>query len=702
MDEAISITYDLNGNMQTKGKQTFSYDIENRLTELEGPAKQSSPRTFDLTLSPGWNFFSLPVIPAQAGIQEVFSSLSFNTDYDQISRYDPDKKDFAHYNNTEYNQFEDLEYGKGYLVYVPDSEGCTLSLQGSAAAETISNELLSGWNLIGVPHIQETSVAEALNNLEEGVDYDRIVRYNKETKLFENLSTSDLLNPGEAYYLHCLKNTTWNIQPNEKQITEFAYDGDGGRVRKSLSLRGGEADEAISTTTYIGSLYEVNSDGTTRNHIFAGSNRIATISSSQGDEAISYYHQDHLGSSSVITDQDGQLVQHLEYLPFGKTQVSTGTDTVSHKFTGKELDASTGLYYYGARYYDPEIGRFITPDTIVQAPYNPQTLNRYSYCNNNPINYVDPTGHGWWKKFWRKVSGFVAAAVGTIVGIVTANPILGIAAYSAISASGQSGSFGKNFGINFASGMVGWGIGAGIAAKFAGGFLAGLAGSALGGAGAGAVTSAMLGGDVGRGALAGLAGGAIGYVGGRVWPLGADAVAGGVSSVIMGGKFGEGAIEGAYNNAARTVGGILAPMSRFSPENTQAGDIAYFKANSPQGLAIALLEGGPFSHVGTITEGGETGQLASTTFGGDSGYKRSSDYKGRGSYVSTRYRGNQSVINAAKALANTTPKIKYGFFPGQKVCSTITAAGLNKAGYAGWYGIGPNSQLNIIRMYGED
>ncbi len=53
---------------------------------------------------------------------------------------------------------------------------------------------------------------------------------------------------------------------------------------------------------------------------------------------------------------------------------------------------------HGARYYDPVLGRFITPDTIVQAPYDPQSLNRYAYCRNNPVKYVDPTGHSWWTK----------------------------------------------------------------------------------------------------------------------------------------------------------------------------------------------------------------------------------------------------------------------------------------------------------------
>jgi RHS repeat-associated protein len=71
---------------------------------------------------------------------------------------------------------------------------------------------------------------------------------------------------------------------------------------------------------------------------------------------------------------------------------------VAQKFTGQRLDGS-GLYYYNARYYDPDLGRFISPDTIVQDPTNPQNLNRYSYCLNNPLKYTDPSGHGWWSIF---------------------------------------------------------------------------------------------------------------------------------------------------------------------------------------------------------------------------------------------------------------------------------------------------------------
>ena len=106
---------------------------------------------------------------------------------------------------------------------------------------------------------------------------------------------------------------------------------------------------------------------------------------------ITYIHQDSLGSTSLVTDSNGaQVGTTMKYLPFGLTQ--TGSVNTTKEFTGQRLD-STGLYYYNARYYDPQIGRFISADTVVQNPANPQTLNRYSYCINNPLKYIDPSGH---------------------------------------------------------------------------------------------------------------------------------------------------------------------------------------------------------------------------------------------------------------------------------------------------------------------
>jgi len=86
-------------------------------------------------------------------------------------------------------------------------------------------------------------------------------------------------------------------------------------------------------------------------------------------------------------------VAELRYKAWGETRYTYGTTPTTYKFTGQRLDDSTGLYYYGARYYDPALGRFIAPDTIVPEPGNPQALNRYAYVYNNPVRYTDPTGH---------------------------------------------------------------------------------------------------------------------------------------------------------------------------------------------------------------------------------------------------------------------------------------------------------------------
>ncbi len=89
----------------------------------------------------------------------------------------------------------------------------------------------------------------------------------------------------------------------------------------------------------------------------------------------------------------GATVETTEYLPFGHDRDHTGTDVTDYKFTDQEKDTETGLYNYDARMYDPVIGRFISADSIIPDYYDPQNLNRYAYCRNNPLKYVDPNGH---------------------------------------------------------------------------------------------------------------------------------------------------------------------------------------------------------------------------------------------------------------------------------------------------------------------
>ncbi len=162
-------------------------------------------------------------------------------------------------------------------------------------------------------------------------------------------------------------------------VTEFAYDGNGQRVKKS----GPNGD-----TLYIDKLYEVNGSSKVK-YIFAGQKRVAMV----GEKATFYYHQDHLGGTSVVTNEAGVKVEQIYYKPFGETVSDTGSVSVNHKYTGQELDAETGLYNYNARLYNPVIGRFISADTLVPHEDNPQSFNRYAYCDNNPVLKNDPSGH---------------------------------------------------------------------------------------------------------------------------------------------------------------------------------------------------------------------------------------------------------------------------------------------------------------------
>ena len=198
---------------------------------------------------------------------------------------------------------------------------------------------------------------------------------------------------------------TWDVEnrPTIVGTETYVYDGDGNRISKTV---GGV------TTLYINKYYEKNTGtGTVTTSYYLGDKLVAT----REGTTLTYIHQDSLNSTSVVSDSSGAAISSIKYYPFGGTR--SGSVSNEKKFTGQRLDG-TGLYYYGARYYDPTIGRFISADTVVQlstgsdqvstfltvnyislanrsmsSPMNAQSLNRYSYALNNPLRYVDPIGH---------------------------------------------------------------------------------------------------------------------------------------------------------------------------------------------------------------------------------------------------------------------------------------------------------------------
>jgi RHS repeat-associated protein len=187
----------------------------------------------------------------------------------------------------------------------------------------------------------------------------------------------------------------WDEENRIRSITDgghkmtYTYDHAGERGTK----RGPQGE-----TAYVNRYFTVrNRTGATK-HIFVGDERVASkLGKANSYEKDQYfYHADHLGSARFITDRSGELYEHMEYFPSGETWIdeSTNIQRTPYLFSGKELDEETGLYYFGARYYDPRVATFVSVDPAWPAfpSDGGRTLNVYSYALANPLSYVDPDG----------------------------------------------------------------------------------------------------------------------------------------------------------------------------------------------------------------------------------------------------------------------------------------------------------------------
>jgi RHS repeat-associated protein len=127
-------------------------------------------------------------------------------------------------------------------------------------------------------------------------------------------------------------------------------------------------------------------------YYYANGQRVAM----QKEGVVYYLHSDHLGSTSILSDENGQQVadSRVAYLPYGGVRLGdASTLPTDYTFTGQRNEAGLGLMHYGARFYSPRLGRFVSADSIVPQPGEPQALNRYAYAANNPVIYRDPSGH---------------------------------------------------------------------------------------------------------------------------------------------------------------------------------------------------------------------------------------------------------------------------------------------------------------------
>jgi RHS repeat-associated protein len=397
--------------------------------------------------------------------------------------------------------------------------------------------------------------------------------------------------------------------------TSFKYGADYERRQETIPLPGGGTMERFMLHAGAATFYEedVKAGFTTDQRAYltgpAGpvgvlESRInvsgANISTTQR-----YWHRDHLGSTTVNSDETGAEVGRYRYDPWGKplsgNLTANAVGTGNRGFTGHEHLVGGLIHMNGPLLpnpYDPVLGRFLSADIVVQMPHNVQSYNRYSYVLNNPLSYTDPSGYF----FWFAVAALFGAFAYATGGVQFARQVLGIAAailfgpagpYAAAMATFFGGSFASAVFAGFASGGISSGNiqgafrGAASAALFfgAGSLADGLAASAGAEAGAatgapfdssdfasasahGSANSIAASGGIGRAGLHAIAGciGALGggkcgagalsaafgelagpmIPGGKVEGLIGRAIVGGISAELGGGKFANGAMTASF------------------------------------------------------------------------------------------------------------------------------------------------------------
>jgi RHS repeat-associated protein len=189
-------------------------------------------------------------------------------------------------------------------------------------------------------------------------------------------------------------------------VTSYGYDHTGQRVFQATGN---------ATTSYPNRYYNVASSSltaTTTKHIFSpdGTLLATVVGSGTSTASTTYLHPDHLGGTNVATDENGDVVQTLDYYPYGSQRVASGSFSEQRRYIGEEYDSDTDFSYLNARYYQGSRGQFISQDPVslllgdpngikqmtqremMSILADPQILNSYSYARNNPLVIIDKSG----------------------------------------------------------------------------------------------------------------------------------------------------------------------------------------------------------------------------------------------------------------------------------------------------------------------
>jgi RHS repeat-associated protein len=437
-DDTVRYTYDRRGNLtqvsDSDSNLSYQYDTLNRIAQARTTATVSQPATtitysydadsnlISMTSSfGGATAYAYDPLHRLIRVTEPGGALTSYT-YDQSSRRTRVDMPNGVVSQSEFdaaNRLRRLVHTQGaqeplQFEYSYDRVGNRVGLHDLSGAHTYSYDALDRLSQAAQPvePFAERYAYDAVGNRLSS-HLSPVYRYDEADRLLE-----------DERFLYSYDANGNQIERRAKAAgptIQFAYDTFNAVVRRT-----GTAGES---TTYrydgLGRRIEKNVNGAITRYLYDGGDIVAELNGTnqvvatfahgpgiddpivrRQSTAAHFYLQDGLGSIAAVADATGAIGGAFTYDSFGRVVRSTvPTASGPYSYTGRELDGESGLLFYRARYYDPEIGRFLSRDPVPFVEGG--DINAYAYVRNNPVNVVDPTGELAW---------FVAPIIGGLIG----------------------------------------------------------------------------------------------------------------------------------------------------------------------------------------------------------------------------------------------------------------------------------------------